>query len=756
MAKNSKRKKAEHIKTLWERASGASRLKWEIVAQKSYDFFLNDQLTKGELDSLEEAGMPTFVINRITPVVEIMKYFVTAKNPRWQAVGADGSDIDIAAIHSDLADYCWHLSNGRSVYSQVIQDSLVKGVGYFLIEIDPDLDRGLGEVVFKHIEPLNVYVDPMSRDFLFRDATYIMIKKDLTKSQLVELLPEFKSVIKKASGAAQVDTFSQRDQGTSPSIQPGDMGTSESWDLEGKEDEVLDYYECYSKVKVPLMNIFVKIPPSDEEIEQIQTQVQQQMEQMVKEQQVMFLEKSEEIRSAVDRGEIIEERGQLELEKLSKEMEMTIQQAQQQMQSKMMEAQSKTDNTVVTEKEFKVLFKDKLFKENLIDAIKFYETRIKLSVSLTSDHLLYEIILPIQDYPIIPVPYTYTGTPYPMSAVSPLVGKQQELNKAHQIMLHNANLASNLRWMYEEGSVPEEEWEQYSSSPGALLKYRQGFTPPTPVQPAPINNAFFSVVQQGKQDMEYLSGIYSSMQGADQQQHDTYRGMLAMDEYGTRRVKSWMQTIVEPALEHLGKVFKDMAQKTYKAQKVFKIVQPEGEERTTEMNIPIYDDFGKAIKKWNDYEASKFDVRIVGGSTLPVNRWALLEEYFRWFQSGLIDDIAMLSQTDIRGKENIMKRKSIYSQLKSQVQQLEEALKQKSGDNETLSRQIIQAGIKDKVNTAEKEIDRDVTMTKAQQKMLKGFMQKEFDMAKKDLSRDVQTAVTNFKAGLQTAKQKKD
>ena len=73
-----------------------------------------------------------------------------------------------------------------------------------------------------------------------------------------------------------------------------------------------------------------------------------------------------------------------------------------------------------------------------------------------------------------------------------------------------------------------------------------------------------------------------------------------------------------------------------------------------------------------------------------------------------------------------------------------------------MSRQIIQAGIKDKVNTAEKEIDRDVTMTKAQQKMLKGFMQKEFDMAKKDLSRDVQTAVTNFKAGLQTAKQKKD
>ena len=57
-----------------------------------------------------------------------------------------------------------------------------------------------------------------------------------------------------------------------------------------------------------------------------------------------------------------------------------------------------------------------------------------------------------------------------MSAVAPLIGKQQEINKAHQIMIHNANLASNLRWLYEEGSVDEEEWESYSSSPGALLK----------------------------------------------------------------------------------------------------------------------------------------------------------------------------------------------------------------------------------------------------------------------------------------------
>ena len=60
---------------------------------------------------------------------------------------------------------------------------------------------------------------------------------------------------------------------------------------------------------------------------------------------------------------------------------------------------------------------------------------------------------------------------------------------------------------------------------------------------------------------------------------------------------------------------------------------------------------------------------------MPVNRWALLEEYFRWFQAGLIDDIAMIAETDIRNKEGIVERKSVYSQLQGQLSSMEEAMK---------------------------------------------------------------------------------
>ena len=307
-------------------------------------------------------------------------------------------------------------------------------------------------------------------------------------------------------------------------------------------------------------------------------------------------------------------------------------------------------------------------------------------------------------------------------------------------MLHNANLSSNLRWMYEEGSVPEDEWEKYSSSPGALLKYRPGFAPPTPIQPSPINNAFFTVVQQGKADAEYISGVPSAMMGFSQDQAETYRGLLANDEFGTRRLKSWMNSVVEPSLEHLGRVFKMMAQKHYNIEKVFRIVQPEAnnpEEKEVRINVNIYNDYGKAIGKYKDYASARFDVRIIAGATLPLNRWALLEEYFKWYQAGLIDDIAMLAETDIRNKENIVERKSMVSQMQGQLQSMEEAMKDKDGTIETLQRQLVQAGIKMKVGDASNEIRKDVLETDAQQKLLRGMLKVEYQKLKDQMQSDM-------------------
>ena len=501
-----------------------------------------------------------------------------------------------------------------------------------------------------------------------------------------------------------------------------DIDESESVNPEtGENDELVEFYEMYEKIKVAYVNVFYQEPPDEKAMAMIEQQIEERITDLKEELNVQLIEQTRQMEEAVQSGKMLPERFELELKKLQEEMDQQIQSTYEQMKAEMEQGASQVVNKVITEDEFKILTKEEAFASMVIDAIKFYGTRIKQTL-VVGDKTLQETIFPegITEYPIIPFHYKWTGTPYPISAVSPLIGKQREINKAHQILVHNASLGSSLRWMHEEGSIDTDHWERYSSSPGALLPIRPGATPPTPVQPAPLNSAFFQIVQSAKADVEYLAGIYSSMQGDTGSQHDTFRGLLAQDEYGTRRIKQWLNNFIEPGLKQLGHVVKQFTQSVYTAHKVFRVVQPSAlqEDREVQINVPLYNDYGEAIGKWNDFSAAKFDVRIITGSTLPVNRWAYLAELKELLQLGVVDDIAVLAETDLRNKEKIAERKSLLSQLQGQLQSMEESIKDKEGTIETLERQLVQAGIKGKVKDAEmeihkKKIEAESSITKA-------------------------------------------
>ena len=752
-----KTKRVEQIRQLYNLSNNWTRNQWEFINQKGYEFAHDEQLSQLEKTNLKEQGMPTFTINRILPVVEMLNFYATANNPRWQAVGVEGSDSDVAAVFSDLADYIWGLSDGATLYSNAINDAITKSIGYIMVSVDPDQDNGMGEIILKQPEPFDIYVDPKSRDIMFRDASFILCRKVLPKSHLMKLYPKYKRKISNASSLESDISLSERSVSDREQklFLRNDVNTEDAGiDVSGEHEITLELFELYEKIKISYMNVFYRIPPDQEQLKAIQQQVQVKMKEMQAEMQVQLMEQDQKMQQAVQSGEMIPERYQLELQKAQEQMQQQLQVAEQEYTSKLQAEVSKVENKIISEKEFNIIIKDEMFADTVVDVIQFYGTRIKQTITV-GEKFLFEIVFPenVTEYPIIPFHYKWTGTPFPVSAVAPLVGKQQEINKSHQIMVHNASLGSSLRWLYEEGSIDPEMWEKYSSSPGALLPVRPGSEAPTPVLPAPLSNAFFSVVQQGKADMEYLAGIYSSMQGDTQQQHETFRGMLALDEYGTRRIKQWMKNCIEPGLRQLGHVICMMSQAVYSANKRFRIIQPSAiqEERETEINIPMYNDMGEAIGKSMDYSSAKFDVKVVAGSTLPVNRWAYLAELKELMQLGVVDDLAVLAETDIKQKEKIAQRKSLYSQLQSQLGQMQEAVKDRDGTIETLERQLVQAGIKNKVMQADVEINKEKEKakgdvrdsyrgTEAKQKLLQNVMSNEVDIKKKEMALEIQSA----------------
>ena len=759
MPRQTNQDKAMVVRELWNRINTNSRQKWENINQESHNFYLDNQLTDDEVKALEKQGMPTFTINRIIPIVEMLLFYSTTRDPRWQAVGNTGDDSKIAALHTDMADYIWYINSGKAKYAQCIQDAITKSMGYLKVSIDNNRDNGMGEVTIDCLEPFDVYPDPQSRDILFRDAAFILTRKIVPKKQLMNMMPEYSAKIKKTSSVSEAKTAMAKKYVDGADIQTYDVHELASVD---RDDEMfVDYIELYEKVKVPYYNVFYTIQPTQQEIEQIQGTVRSQMMGMRDEMLVQTKEQQAQLAQQLEAGEIIQERYDIEVQKLATQMEVQLQEQKDAMFQDMMQQATKEENVQMSEKEYNIAIEGEL-KNNITAARKFFRTKIRLS-SIVGDQYLYDTILPGNEYPIIPFMYKYTGTPFPMSAVAPLVGKQKEMNKAHQLMVHNASLGSSLRWMYTDGSIDIDHWERHAAAPGALLPINSGYDPPKEVQPAQLSAAFAGIVGEGRNDMEYLAGIYSSMQGDTGQQHETYKGLLAQDEYGTRRVKAWLDNYIMPGLKHLGLIVKDYAQFLYTAEKVFRIVQPNEieQEKEVRLNVPLYNDFGEVIELWNDYASAQFDVRVISGNTLPVNRWAYLNELKELFQMGVVDDMAVLAETDIRNKEQIVERKSILMQQQQQINQLEEQVKGMKGDNETLERMLVQSGIKDKVRQVEHDMRKklvdssakvkgDQAVNKAQLDGVTKSANTALDNYKKDLARDreiqaAQTKVTPTK-----------
>ena len=286
MAKR-KDKMAERVQEVFQYSKTDNRVQWEYINQKGCDFANDNQLSYDEKVALQEQGMPTFTINRIIPVVEMLNYYATAKSPRWQAVGSEGSDSDVASVFSDIADYIWNISDGDTILSNAINDSVTKSLGYLMVTVDPDADRGMGEVVLNQPDPFDIYVDNKSRDILFRDAAYILIRKILPKGHLVQLFPDSKRKIMAASSnESEYDNYTEK----ATDLEQKDFGYK---DMNGnnslyseEENELVEFFEMYEKEKIPHFNVFYKIPPDKEKIKAIEMQAKEVISKQQAEMQV--------------------------------------------------------------------------------------------------------------------------------------------------------------------------------------------------------------------------------------------------------------------------------------------------------------------------------------------------------------------------------------------------------------------------------------------------------------------------------------
>ena len=163
-------------------------------------------------------------------------------------------------------------------------------------------------------------------------------------------------------------------------------------------------------------------------------------------------------------------------------------------------------------------------------------------------------------------------------------------------------------------------------------------------------------------------------------------------------------------------------------------MQPNNKPKEVVVNSPLYDDIGNVVGKLNDITVGKYDIIVASGSTLPSNRWARFEYYMQLYQSGLIDQIELLKQTDVADMEGVLQRNGQMQQMQQQVQAQSEEIKKLKGDLQTAQRESLHDRKRVEVKEFEKKLAKAEAKVEMAQQLYKTRLSDELKNAKQDLS----------------------
>ena len=675
----------------------SSRESWAQKYQEAIEFRAGAQWTLEEQEVLESRGQAPIVVNRIHPIVETAKSLLTYNSPQFRASAREDSDRDTAKVFSDLFQWIWQKSSGDEELKKIIDDYYVGGMGCMQIYQDPMADLGKGEVCIKSIDPLDVYIDPNAKDIYARDAANILIVKTLTDEQAEKVYPDYMDII--LDSELEVDSRDNR-----PST---DLAATEGQlfygDDENRYHDKRRYTERYSKVLEIYQNVYEPFANreflfTEKEYNEYLSKQYIKIRKITGEELIIF-----EPEAVVELYQLIQDYGPTfhwELPEPMYDEDTGEIVPQDPVRVPGFEDENSIPGSTTTLIPISV---EELVGLGDIVSNTIEKNCVQVVVSV-GNKLLYQRMLPTEDYPVIPLMNIHHRNPYPESDVRLYRPLQEYINKIRSLIIAHASTSTNVKLLIPRGSADlrqiEQEWSKAGTS---VIEFDAELGAPIVAGPVPLPNELYKNEADAKYDLEYGFGIFELMQGGSTNAPSTYRGTMVVDEFGQRRIKSRRDDI-ENFLNQAAKVAIPLIQQLYTEEKLIRIIQPNGLEKESIINYQEVSD--EAVKSIHDIGVGRYDVVVVSGSTLPTNKMAMLDTYVEMFKMGLIDQEEVLKKTEVVDIEGVMTRHGEMQKMLAEIQSLTEELKQVKGDLQTAQREEIHAKKRLEVEKFSSDLDK--------------------------------------------------
>jgi len=372
----------------------------------------------------------------------------------------------------------------------------------------------------------------------------------------------------------------------------------------------------------------------------------------------------------------------------------------------------------------------------------------------------------ITEYPVIPLYVEDTENPYKRGEIHFLKDLQRFINKSYGVVLLNAQLMSNPKVFVRETDIPAadlKEFEDNYAAPGSVSVLSGNAEAPIIVQGQPLNQAFFTLYQDAKLELELAT--------VPQQDIPTMSNTSQLLDSRDMILDSLrdFSSIIDLFCNQVGKVSLQFCSAYMSPDSLVRLLdntqatarmssyREQGLDINDERSVSAYiqklesenvpadviehnlsqarldSDFVQALEYFTSMPSfSDMDVVVIPGSYTPTYELAMMRLMIELVQTGAVDPSVVLRYIPAENRDELVERFDTLNRLKGQVEYLEKenedlqsALKQMEGEvvNQRVNVETVRATSKleklkaeEKVKALMRKYEHRLTTREQQQK----------------------------------------
>jgi len=364
---------------------------------------------------------------------------------------------------------------------------------------------------------------------------------------------------------------------------------------------------------------------------------------------------------------------------------------------------------IFTKKQYKKFKENPKYNEFVesgqIEEQETFEIHVR-ETCVFGDHVYYDDILPITDYPIVPACNEHTGTPFPTGDVRHAKSAQRMLNRTEALLIAHTNATTNFKLVIEDGAIDVQELQKWNipnaiirANPGAIQSGKiKEFAPPA------VSSQLYQEKQRFELDIEQVFGAYKYLQGQASEAPGTVGEAQIVDEAVSRK-QNWKILPLYAMLTKLAKVGAEWIPFVYRQRRIIRMIGKGGMAKNVAMNDQQQDPMTGQVQKINDIMNFMCNVRVVVGSTRAKSPSAELQKNINLMGAGIYDkqEVIMRLTGDV-DKEDLIKRHSEIQNLASENNSLKEKIKNLEGDLQTRERELFHTKMRAEISEATKPV----------------------------------------------------